>query len=112
MNFLSIVCYQQTGESLPLLSFVARIISRRYLIAGNWKCNGTLAENKERIKVFNEAGAIPENVDVALCVPDIHIPMVLADVRKEITVGAQNCGNNDGNGAFTGEVGAHQVRSG
>lgn len=80
------------------------------MIAGNWKCNGTLAENKERIKVFNEAGAIPENVDVALCVPYIHIPMVLAEVRKEIAVGAQNCGNNDGDGAFTGEIGAHQVR--
>lgn len=85
--------------------------SRKYLIGGNWKCNGTLAENKDRIKVFNEAGAIPENVEVALCVPYIHIPMVVADVRKDITVGAQNCGNNDGDGAFTGEVSAGQVRS-
>lgn len=85
-------------------------MSRRYLIAGNWKCNGTVAENKERIKVFNEAGAIPENVDVALCVPHLHIPMVLADVRKEITVGAQDCGKNDGNGAYTGETGAHQIK--
>jgi triosephosphate isomerase (TIM) len=84
-------------------------MSRRYLIAGNWKCNGTLEANKERIKVFNEAGAIPENVDVALCVPYIHIPMVLAEVRKDITVGAQNCGNNEGDGAFTGEVSAAQV---
>ncbi|CAB9529464.1 Triosephosphate isomerase (Fragment) [Seminavis robusta] len=85
-------------------------MGRRYLIAGNWKCNGTLAENEERIKVFNEAGAIPENVDVALCVPSIHIPMVLSKVRKEITVGAQDCGSNDGNGAYTGEVGAHQIK--
>jgi triosephosphate isomerase (TIM) len=80
------------------------------LIAGNWKCNGTLAENEERVKVFNEAGPIPENVDVALCVPFIHIPMVLANVRSDITVGAQNCGSNDGDGAFTGEVAAHQIK--
>lgn len=85
-------------------------MSRRYLIAGNWKCNGTLAENKDRIKMFNEAGAIPENVDVALCVPYIHIPMVLAEVRKDITVGAQNCGNNEKDGAFTGEVSAGQLK--
>lgn len=60
--------------------------------------------------MFNEAGPIPENVDVALCVPYLHIPMVLGDVRKEIAVGAQDCGKNDDNGAFTGEVGAHQIK--
>ena len=80
------------------------------MIAGNWKCNGTLSENEERIKIFNEAGPIPDNVDVAICAPFIHIPMVLANIRKEITVGAQNCGNNAGDGAFTGEIGAHQLK--
>lgn len=84
--------------------------SRKYLIGGNWKCNGTLAENEERIKVFNEAGPIPDNVEVVLCVPFLHIPMVLEKVRKDITVGAQDCGNNTGDGAFTGEVGAHQIK--
>jgi triosephosphate isomerase len=83
---------------------------RRYLIGGNWKCNGTLAENEARVKMFNEAGAIPANVDVVLCVPYIHIPMVLAGIRKDITVGAQDCGNNDKDGAFTGQVAAHQLK--
>lgn len=83
---------------------------RRYLIGGNFKCNGTLAENEARVKVLNDGGPIPANVDVAVCVPDIHIPMTLANLRKDFTVGAQNCGSNDGNGAFTGEIGAHQIK--
>lgn len=83
---------------------------RRYLIGGNWKCNGTLAANTERIKVFNEAGAIPANVDVVICVPYIHIPMVLAALRSDIEVGAQNCGNFATDGAYTGEIAAHQLK--
>jgi len=83
---------------------------RKYLIGGNWKCNGTLSENQERIKVFNEAGSIPSNVEVAICCPFIHIPALLESLRDDIAVGAQNCGVNDGNGAYTGEIGAHQLK--
>ncbi|KAG7355746.1 triosephosphate isomerase [Nitzschia inconspicua] len=83
---------------------------RRYLIGGNWKCNGLYDENVERINVFNGAGAIPSNVDVVLCVPYIHIPMALSMLRDDIEVGAQDCGNNTGDGAFTGQIGAHQLK--
>merc|ERR1719162_1466076 len=54
--------------------------------------------------MFNGAGSIPANVEVALCVPDINIPQLLTTLRKDIAVGAQNCGVNKGNGAFTGET--------
>jgi len=83
---------------------------RRYLIGGNWKCNGLYDQNVERIKVFNDAGPIPSNVDVVLCVPYIHIPMALSMLRDDIEVGAQDCGNNTKDGAFTGQVGAHQLK--
>jgi triosephosphate isomerase len=83
---------------------------RRYLIGGNWKCNGLLESNAERVKVFNDAGPIPSNVDVVLCVPNVHIPMVLASLRDDIEVGAQNCGNFSSDGAYTGEVGSHQLK--
>ena len=82
---------------------------RRYLIGGNWKSNGTYDENVERIKVFNEAGPIPDNVDVVLCVPYLHIPMALSGLRDDIEVGAQDCGNNTKDGAFTGQIGAHML---
>mmetsp|Transcript_2188 Transcript_2188/g.3028 ORF Transcript_2188/g.3028 Transcript_2188/m.3028 type:complete len:300 (-) Transcript_2188:72-971(-) len=84
---------------------------RRYLIGGNWKCNGTVEENAERVKVFNEAGFIPANVDVVICVPYIHIPMCLEGLRDDIEVGAQDCSKEASNGAFTGEVGSHQLKN-
>jgi triosephosphate isomerase len=83
---------------------------RRYLIGGNWKCNGTVESNKERVKMFNEAGPIPSNVDVVLCVPYIHIALCLEGLREDIAVGAQNCGNNTEDGAFTGEISAAQLK--
>jgi len=83
---------------------------RKYLIGGNWKCNGTLAEQIDRIKVFNEAGPIPSNTEVAICVPYVHIPACLESLRDDIAVGAQDCGVNAGNGAYTGEVGAHMIK--
>jgi triosephosphate isomerase len=83
---------------------------RRYLIGGNWKCNGLYDENAKRVEMFNNAGPIPSNVDVVICCPYIHIPLLLSTLRDDIEVGAQNCGNNTTDGAFTGEVGAHQLK--
>lgn len=74
------------------------------MIGGNWKCNGTLESNAERVKIFNEAGPIPSSVEVVLCVPDVHIAMVLGSLRDDIEVGAQNCGNFSKDGAYTGEI--------
>jgi len=83
---------------------------RKYLIGGNWKSNGSYDENADRVKVFNEAGPIPDNVEVVLCVPYLHIPLCLTSLRDDIEVGAQDCGNNAKDGAFTGEVGAHMLK--
>lgn len=83
---------------------------RKYLIGGNWKCNGLLEANEARCKVFNEAGPIPSNVEVVLCVPFIHIGMVLEKLRDDIQVGAQDCGVNTKCGAYTGEIGSHQLK--
>lgn len=83
---------------------------RRYLVAGNWKCNGTIAENEALIKTFNEAGPIPSNVDVVICCSAIHIPQLSSSLRDDISIGAQNCGVNSDKGAFTGEITASQIK--
>jgi triosephosphate isomerase len=83
---------------------------RKYLIGGNWKCNGILEEQVARIKTFNEAGPIPSNTEVVICAPYLHIPVCLEQLRDDIAVGAQDCGVNAGDGAYTGEVGAHQIK--
>mmetsp|Transcript_17901 Transcript_17901/g.21904 ORF Transcript_17901/g.21904 Transcript_17901/m.21904 type:complete len:297 (-) Transcript_17901:464-1354(-) len=82
---------------------------RKYLIGGNWKCNGTMESTKELIKTFNNAGPIPANVEVAISAPFIHIGLALSSLRQDIAVGAQNCGVNEKNGAYTGEISASQL---
>jgi triosephosphate isomerase (TIM) len=82
---------------------------RKYLIGGNWKCNGTVADNETLVNVFNEAGPIPSNVEVAVCASFIHLSQILGILRDDIAVGAQDVGVNAGNGAFTGEVNASQL---
>lgn len=82
---------------------------RKYLIGGNWKCNGTMASVAEIVKTFNAAGPIPANVEVAICAPYIHIGVTLATLREDIAVGAQNCGVSEKMGAYTGEICASQL---
>mmetsp|Transcript_7143 Transcript_7143/g.9679 ORF Transcript_7143/g.9679 Transcript_7143/m.9679 type:complete len:270 (-) Transcript_7143:272-1081(-) len=95
-------CGSSTGEP-------AAEGERAYLVGGNWKCNGTVESVKELIKVFNEAGPIPANVEVAVCAPFIHIPLCLELLRDDIAVGAQNAGVNEKPGAYTGEICASQL---
>jgi triosephosphate isomerase len=65
---------------------------RKYLIAGNWKCNGTVTSNETLVGILNEAGPIPSNVEVVVCCSDLHLPMLLGSLRDDIAVGAQDCG--------------------
>lgn len=83
---------------------------RKYLVAGNWKCNGTTESVDELIKIFNEAGPIPSSVEVAVCAPFLYIPQLLTKLRDDMAVGAQNCGNNAAKGAFTGQTGAFMIK--
>lgn len=83
---------------------------RKYLIGGNWKCNGTMVENEALIKVFNEAGSIPSNVEVVVCSAFIHIPLLLSSLRNDMAVGAQDCSVNPVCGAQTGEIKASQLK--
>mmetsp|Transcript_28675 Transcript_28675/g.32931 ORF Transcript_28675/g.32931 Transcript_28675/m.32931 type:complete len:239 (+) Transcript_28675:217-933(+) len=68
-----------------------------------------MESTKELIKTFNNAGPIPANVEVAISAPFIHIGLALSSLRQDIAVGAQNCGVNEKNGAYTGEISASQL---
>ena len=83
---------------------------RKYFVCGNWKCNGTTQSVLDLIEVYNSAGPIPANCEVGACVPYIHIPLCLSKLRDDVMVSAQNCGLNDGAGAYTGEIGAFQLK--
>lgn len=77
---------------------------RKYLIGGNWKCNGEIEFAMGLIKTFNEAGPIPANVEVAVCPGFLHLGMALQHLRDDIQIGAQNCGVSPKMGAYTGEI--------
>jgi len=78
--------------------------TRKYLIGGNWKCNGDIETVDGLINLLNSAGPIPAHVEVVIAPTCIHIAVALASLREDISVAAQNCGLNPKTGAFTGEI--------
>lgn len=78
-------------------------MSRRKIIAGNWKMNKTPSE---AVALVNELKPLVDNkeVDVVFCVPAIDlIPVIEATKGSNIEVGAENMYFEDA-GAFTGEI--------
>lgn len=82
-------------------------MSRRKLIAGNWKMNLSMAE---AITLASDIARQPsESVDIAVIPPFPWIvPVQEALGESEILIGAQNCHWED-SGAFTGEVSARML---
>ncbi|REJ96079.1 MAG: triose-phosphate isomerase [Planctomycetota bacterium] len=78
---------------------------RRYLVAGNWKMNGTLASAQELARAVAEG--VPDEssqVDVLICPAFPHLAGVKEAVgNARVRVGAQNA-YHEKPGAYTGEV--------
>ena len=84
-------------------------MARRMVIAGNWKMNMTpnsaVALIKELIPLVQN-----DDVDVALCVPDLDIlPCIEAVQGTNIGIGSQNMYFEE-KGAFTGEIARSEER--
>lgn len=82
-------------------------MSRKPLVAANWKMNGTLAGIRPLldgvIAGLGEGGDAPE---VAVCAPYIYIPALQARLRDTgLAWGAQNVSEHEA-GAYTGEIAA------
>lgn len=78
-------------------------MSRKKIIAGNWKMNMTPTQ---AVKLINELKplVINEEVDVVFCVPAIDIvPAVEAAKGTNINIGAENMYFEE-SGAYTGEI--------
>lgn len=82
-------------------------MTRRKLIAGNWKMNGSLAALAELDAVADAARAAPR-VDVAVCTPFTLIAAAAARV-PDLAIGAQDVHANDC-GANTGCISAPMLR--
>jgi triosephosphate isomerase len=84
-------------------------IQKRYLIGGNWKCNGTSAQIKDIVGVLNAGGDYPEKSEVVIAIPLLHFKSTQALLeRTDISFAAQDVGLN-AMGAFTGEHSAEML---
>lgn len=86
---------------------------RKMVVGGNWKCNGDLKSLTELVSGINASvKANPdfyEMVDVIVAPPTLHLAAVLTTIDPKVKVAAQNC-HFGGNGAYTGEVSADQLK--
>ncbi len=86
-------------------------MSRRTLIAGNWKLNKTIEEAIELVTMLKRLITDFQNVDVVVCPPYTALSEVSEILMEsEIKLGAQDIYWEE-KGAFTGEVSASLVKN-
>jgi triosephosphate isomerase len=82
------------------------MVTRKPILAGNWKMNKTPAEAIEFVRALRPRVTQYPQVETVVCPPFVALPAV-ADALRGVSIGvaAQNC-HWEKNGAFTGEVSA------
>ncbi|MBO5823268.1 MAG: triose-phosphate isomerase [Lentisphaeria bacterium] len=88
-------------------------MSRKVIIAGNWKMNKTAAEGRELVEALKAelACSCYDQVDIVVCPPFTTIGAVVEAAKgSRVKVGAQNI-HWAANGAFTGEISADMLKS-
>lgn len=79
---------------------------REFLVAGNWKMNGSSAANKALLAGIVAGVPAGEGFSLLVCPPFAYLGAVVAQLSgSPIKVGAQNVSEHE-SGAFTGEVSA------
>lgn len=86
-------------------------MSKKKLIAGNWKMNGTLAANQALVQALLQGMAeVPAPCDVAVCVPAPYLGQVQALLAgSTLDLGAQDVSAHE-SGAYTGEFSAAMLK--
>jgi triosephosphate isomerase len=84
-------------------------MTKKQLIAGNWKMNGSLAENDALVRALL-AGMGGASCQVAVCVPAPYLAQVqMLRSGSALELGAQDVSQH-GQGAYTGEVSAAMLK--
>ncbi|WP_029920150.1 triose-phosphate isomerase [Nevskia soli] len=79
-------------------------MSRRYLIAGNWKMNGSLSANAVLLSELSLKQDQYSGIDMLVCPPAPYLESVGRQLGGGILLGAQNLSDQTKAGAYTGEV--------
>ena len=78
-------------------------MSRKKIVAGNWKMNMTPTEAVDLVNTLKPL-VVNDEVDVVFCVPAIDIiPAIEAAKGTNINIGAENMYYEE-KGAYTGEI--------
>ncbi|MBT5220476.1 MAG: triosephosphate isomerase, partial [Woeseia sp.] len=83
---------------------------RGYLVAGNWKMNGSNAANRTLVQGIVAGAPAGESVQLLVCPPFPYLAAVsemLGD--SAVALGSQNISAHD-SGAFTGETAGNMLR--
>lgn len=84
---------------------------RRFIIAGNWKMNGSEAVNQQWLQTFKAGVSNVTDVEWIVFPPFVYIPQISSALSSLSTVsfGAQNLDSHN-NGAYTGEISAEMLK--
>lgn len=86
-------------------------MKRQYLVAGNWKMNGSLESNRVLVEGIAAGLAKVSDVEVLVCPPAPYLQSVQDQIDdRDIALGAQNLSDQAKPGAFTGEVHGEMLR--
>ncbi len=83
---------------------------RDFLVAGNWKMNGSTASNKELVAGIVAGVPQSDGAKVLICPPFPYLAAVATQIAgSRVSLGAQNVSEHE-SGAFTGEVAPAMLR--
>jgi len=83
---------------------------RGYLVAGNWKMNGSIAANEALVDGIISGAPATESVELLVCPPFPYLSTVAGQVNgSAVALGAQNVSQHE-SGAFTGEIAGSMLR--
>jgi triosephosphate isomerase len=79
-------------------------MTRKYLVAGNWKMNGSLKSNAELLAGIAAQLNSVADVELLVCPPAAYLDSVGKALPPGVELGAQNLCEQAKPGAFTGEL--------
>ena len=83
---------------------------RDYLVAGNWKMNGSAASSKELVAGIVAGAPHSDSAKLLICPPFPYLAAVAAQIAgSRVSLGAQTVSEHE-SGAFTGEVAPAMLR--
>jgi triosephosphate isomerase (TIM) len=78
---------------------------RRYLVAGNWKMNGSRDANAALVDAMRAGLGRCRDVEVLVCPPAVFLDSIGARLQGSgVKLGAQNLSEHEAAGAYTGEI--------